>query len=48
VVAPVVADQLKMLRNNPELARIADAWPMLPAAVRAGIMAMIDTAEQGE
>ena len=29
---------------DPDLAAIAEAWPMLPEAIRAGIMAMVRTA----
>ena len=36
------------LQNGPEidtdLARVLDAWPALPAAIRAGILAMIEAA----
>jgi hypothetical protein len=31
-----------LARKSPDLARVIDAWPMLPAALRAGILAMID------
>jgi hypothetical protein len=38
--------------NGPEidadLGRLIDAWPTLPAAIRAGILAMIDAAKRGE
>jgi hypothetical protein len=28
--------------EDPDLSRVFDAWPNLPAAIKAGIMAMID------
>jgi len=31
-----------LARKSPDLARVIDAWPVLPAALRAGILAMID------
>jgi hypothetical protein len=31
------------LPSHPELARVVDAWPMLPEAIRAGILAMIQS-----
>jgi hypothetical protein len=31
---------------DPELARIVGAWPTLPAALRAGILAMIEAAQK--
>jgi hypothetical protein len=31
------------LPSHPGLARVVDAWPMLPDAIRAGILAMIQT-----
>ena len=32
---------------TPELARLVRIWPELPAAIRAGIMAMVDVAQSG-
>ena len=32
---------------DPDLARLIDAWPTLPEALRAGILAMIDAARKG-
>jgi hypothetical protein len=34
------------LPSDPELARLIDAWPTLPEALKAGIMAMIDSARK--
>jgi hypothetical protein len=31
---------------DPDLVRMIDAWPVLPAALKAGILAMIDAARQ--
>lgn len=33
--------------NHPDLAEVADAWPSLPPAVRAGIMAMVRASSPG-
>jgi len=35
-----------LARKSPDLARLIDAWPTLPAALRAGILAMIDAARK--
>jgi hypothetical protein len=35
-------------QNNPELAGLLDAWPTLPEALKAGIMAMIDSTRRHE
>ena len=43
VVAPVVAEQSETPPVDPDLARIAQAWEKLPVAVRAGIMAIVNT-----
>jgi hypothetical protein len=32
------------IEKDPNLARLIDAWPTLPAALKAGILAMIDLA----
>jgi hypothetical protein len=34
----------QILEDHPELARLAEAWPRLPLALRAGILAMIGAA----
>ena len=34
------------LPSDPELARVMDAWPTLPEALKAGIVAMIDAAQK--
>jgi hypothetical protein len=34
-------------QTDPDLARIVDAWPTLPEAVRAGIVAMVKAASRG-
>ena len=34
----------EFLQTDPELAAIVDAWPTLPEAVRAGIVAMVQAA----
>jgi hypothetical protein len=31
---------------DPDLARVVNAWPSLPSALRAGIVAMIDAAQK--
>jgi hypothetical protein len=31
-------------QTDPELARIVDAWPTLPDALKAGILAMVEAA----
>lgn len=33
-------------RTDADLARIVDAWPALPAAIKAGILAMIQAASR--
>ena len=33
-----------VVNTNPELARLIDAWPKLPEAIRRGILAMVETA----
>jgi hypothetical protein len=33
------------LRDDPDLAQVADAWPTLPEATRAGILAMVKAAK---
>jgi hypothetical protein len=32
------------LENSPDLSAVVDAWPMLPEAIRAGILAMVKAA----
>ena len=34
----------KRAEGNAELAQVIDAWPRLPEAIRAGILAMVDAA----
>jgi hypothetical protein len=31
-------------QNDPDLARVVEAWPALPEAIRAGIVAMVRAA----
>jgi len=38
------ADSPKTPCIDPELAKVIDAWPMLPEAIRAGIVAMVKAA----
>jgi hypothetical protein len=33
--------------DDAELARLIDAWPTLPGAIRAGILAMVKAAREG-
>jgi hypothetical protein len=33
-------------QTDPDLARIVDAWPSLPDAIRAGILAMVEAASK--
>jgi hypothetical protein len=33
-------------QTDPDLARIVDAWPSLPDAIKAGILAMIEAASK--
>jgi len=33
---------------DPELAAVVDAWPSLPAAIKADILAMIRAADSGD
>jgi hypothetical protein len=35
-----------LTQKTPDLARIIEAWPTLPLALRAGILAMIDAARE--
>jgi hypothetical protein len=32
---------------SPDLAAVVEAWPLLPEAVRAGIVAMVEAARRG-
>ena len=32
------------VENDPDLATVIDTWPALPAAIRAGIIAMVQAA----
>ncbi len=42
---PGGAESDALARTDPELGTIFDAWPTLPAAMRAGILAMIRTVQ---
>jgi hypothetical protein len=33
-------------QNDPDLARVVEAWPVLPEAIKAGILAMVNTAKK--
>lgn len=33
---------------DPDLARLIDAWPALPKAIRAGVVALVNTAIQSQ
>ena len=35
------------MQNDPDLARIMEAWPTLPEALRAGILAMVKATGKG-
>jgi hypothetical protein len=35
-------------QKEPALARVVEAWPALPEAIRAGIVAMVNAAKQSE
>ena len=41
---PLAHSLAREMQINPDLARLIEAWPTLPAALRAGILAMIDAA----
>ena len=47
MVAPVVADQVETTPADPDLVRLIEAWPRLPEAVRAGIVAMLNATLKG-
>jgi len=44
VTAPPENALARDSQNDPDLARLIDAWPRLPEAIRAGILAMIEAA----
>ena len=44
----VSSDSPESALANPDLARIVAAWPTLPEAVRASILAMVKAADGGE
>lgn len=35
-------------QSDPELQRVIDAWPTLPSALRAGVLAMVEAASRSE
>ncbi len=37
----------RLLPDDPDLAAVVDAWPKLPAAIKAGIVAMVRAAVRG-
>jgi hypothetical protein len=41
---PLAHSLARETQISPDLARLIDAWPTLPEALRAGILAMIDAA----
>ena len=41
-----VAQNAAQLLSDPHLKKLIDAWPGLPKAVRAGIIAMVEAANQ--
>src|SRR5262245_4637728 len=44
-LVPSPSDVTSHTNLSPELTRIIHAWPILPAVVRAGILAMIEASE---
>jgi hypothetical protein len=44
VALPVALEVGKTTPTEADLAMLIDTWPMLPAAIRAGILAMVRTA----
>ena len=44
-VEPALTPSLQ-LPADPELARLVDAWPTLPAHIRAAVLALVQTAGQ--
>ena len=40
--APGAADDTQNAHIDPDLPRVIDAWPALPEAVKAGILAMVE------
>ena len=45
--APSAQNPVETARNDPDLAVVVEAWPTLPEAVRAGILAMVKAAARG-
>lgn len=45
--APHVPQHVPAASDDPELARVVDAWPRLQEPIRAGILAMVETATRG-
>jgi hypothetical protein len=41
-----LAPRLRAEPSDPHLARLVAAWPMLPAAIRAAVLALLDSAER--
>ena len=41
---PLAHSLAREIEKHPDLHRVLDAWPTLPEALRAGILAMIDAA----
>ena len=41
-----VASKGQIVQLDPDLATVIDAWPALPKAIRAGVVALVDTAIQ--
>jgi hypothetical protein len=35
------------VKNDPDLTRLIEAWSEVPAAIRAGIVAMVDAVRKG-
>jgi hypothetical protein len=44
---PLAQSLAREIEKHPDLQRVLDAWPTLPEALRAGILAMIDAARKG-
>ena len=40
------AESAETAPSDPELAKVIDAWPTLPEAVKAGIVAMVEVSKQ--
>jgi len=37
----------KKIPDDPDLAAVVEAWPKLPEAIKAGILAMVEAADRG-